>query len=80
MAVADEKLDPINWWKTHKQEFPLLSSLAHNYLAIMATSVPCEQLFSIAGLTITKTRNRLNSDSVRACLCFKSWYNQNFEV
>ena len=30
-----------------------------DYLAIMSTSVPCEQLFSLAGLTVTKSRGPL---------------------
>ncbi len=39
----------------------------------MATSVPCEQLlFSVAGLTITKSRNRLIGKSARALLCYRN--------
>jgi hypothetical protein len=35
--------------------------------------VTCEQAFSVAGNTITKTRNRLNPETARATLCAKSW-------
>jgi len=45
--------------------------MAKNYLAIQATSVSCEQTFPIAGLTISKVQNRLNSETTRALLCLK---------
>jgi hypothetical protein len=54
-------------------EYPSLSKLARDFLSIMATSVPCEQLFSIAGHAITKSRNRLSGNSARELLCLKSW-------
>jgi hypothetical protein len=45
------------WWKAHQKEFPILAQIAHDHLAIQATSVPSEQAFSVARLTITKLRN-----------------------
>jgi len=42
-------------------------------LTIQSTSVPCEQSFSIAGLTISKLRNRLDPETSRGLLCLKSW-------
>jgi hypothetical protein len=65
--------DPLLWWKVHQQEYPILSSIAKDYLIIQATSVPSEQAFSIAGNMISQTRNQLNSDTSRAILCLKSW-------
>ena len=42
-------------------------------LIIQVTSVPSERAFSISGLTISKTRNRLDPETARASLCLKSW-------
>ena len=67
---------PLDWWKLHESEYPVLSKMAKDYLAIMSTSVPCEQFFSIAGKQITQTRNRMHSDTAQACLCLKSWLEQ----
>lgn len=67
---------PLEWWKVHSSEYPILSQMAKDYLTIMSTSVPCEQLFSIAGKQITQTRNRLHPDTTQACLCLKSWLEQ----
>ena len=67
---------PLEWWKIYSSEYPILAQMAKDYLTIMSTSVPCEQLFSIARKQITQTRNRLNSDTIRAYLCLKSWLEQ----
>ena len=69
----DEKVEPLLWWQAHSNEFPVLSKMARDYLTIQATSVASESSFSIAGNTITKTRNRLLPETARACLCSKSW-------
>ena len=71
-ATASTDTSPLDWWKAHEAEYPLLSKLAQDFLSIMATSVPCEQLFFIAGLVITKSRNRLSGNSAREILCLKS--------
>ena len=70
---TDEETEPLIWWHAHSNEFPVLSKMARDYLIIQATSVASEQAFSIAGNTITKTRNRLLPEMARACLCLKSW-------
>lgn len=70
---VDEGTDPFVWWKAHSSEFPVLCDIARDFLSIQATSVASEQAFSVAGNTITKTRNRLLPETARACLCTKSW-------
>ncbi len=44
---------------------------------IQATSVALEQAFSVTGNAITKTRNYLLLETARACLCVKSWIDNN---
>lgn len=70
---CDENVDALLWWQAHSSEFPVLSLMARDYLAIQSTSVACEQAFSVAGNTITKTQNRLHPETARASLCAKSW-------
>ncbi|CAH1771066.1 4279_t:CDS:2, partial [Entrophospora sp. SA101] len=38
--VTNENIDPLNWWKTHQTEFPMLARIAKDYLTVQATSVP----------------------------------------
>ena len=42
----------------------------------MSTSILYKQLFSLAGLTVTKSRNSLDNETVRAVLCLKSWFTE----
>lgn len=69
----DINTDPLLWWKEHQYEYPTLSLIAKDYLCIQATSVAAEQAFSVAGNTITPTRNKLDPETTRATLCLKSW-------
>jgi len=54
--------DPLVWWRTNRDRFPTIARLARKYLAIPATSVTCERIFSDAGNIITKKRSRLTAD------------------
>ncbi|GET00712.1 zinc finger BED domain-containing protein RICESLEEPER 2-like [Rhizophagus clarus] len=73
----EEEIEPLLWWHAHANEFPIISDMARDFLSIQATSVASEQAFSVAGNTITKTRNRLHPETARACLCVKSWITNN---
>ena len=44
-----EDSDPLCYWQKHATQFPRLSQLACNYLAMPASSAPVERLFSVAG-------------------------------
>ena len=45
--------NPLTWWK---EKHANLSLLARKYLGILATSVPSERLFSVAGLVVNNKR------------------------
>ncbi len=51
--------DPLMWWKQHVQEFPRLSRMARQHLAVPATSASPERLFSSVGLVKSDLRGRL---------------------
>lgn len=54
-----ENVDPLLYWQNQTQEYPLLSSVALDYLTIPASSAPIERVFSSAGESTTGKRNRL---------------------
>jgi hypothetical protein len=73
----EDHVDPLLWWQAQQGEFPILCQVARDYLCIQATSVSSEQAFSIAGLTISPLRNRLEDETARITLCLKSWLHEN---
>jgi hypothetical protein len=75
--LNEEETDPLLWWQAHTTEFPILCEMARDFLTIQAISVASEQAFSVAGHTITKTRNHLLPETARATLCVKSWITNN---
>lgn len=74
LPCANEKTEPLEWWKINEPQFPKLACIARDYLAIPATSVPAEQSFSLSKNLITERRNRMLSKTVRECICLKSWW------
>ena len=79
---APIKIDdsPMQFWNRTDS---LLSKLAKKYLAVIATSVPSERLFSKAGKIMTEARNRLSGEHLQYLLFLGSlssedWnFNQN---
>lgn len=53
--------NPLKWWKDNRNVYPCLFALMKKRLCVLATSVPCERIFSKAGQTISKKRSRQSS-------------------
>lgn len=73
--TPNREFDPVNWWleSAQRERFPRLSKMALDLLSAPAMSADCERLFSTAKLTVTDLRTRLDSESLEALLCLKSW-------
>ena len=66
--------DPLQWWCENKHIYPNIAKVAQERLCTLATSVPCERLFSKAGLVLTDRRNRLSDNKVNMILFLNSNY------
>ena len=64
IPCIDYDSDPLQWWSNHRDEFPIIATLAKKYLCVCGTSVPSERLFSKGGHKIGDLRNRLSPDTV----------------
>lgn len=60
-AVISRNQDPLKCWKDQSYNYPNLSILAKKYLCHLGTSVPCERIFSSAGLVLNDRRCHLNT-------------------
>ncbi|WAR00525.1 TRA1-like protein [Mya arenaria] len=58
---VDPRYPALSWWKQNESKYPKLSILAKKYLAIPASSVSSERIFSLTGNLISKKRSRLRS-------------------
>lgn len=60
-SVLSEEEDPVKWWYTQGYKFPYLNILAKEMMCVVATSVPCERVFSKAGMILNERRTRLST-------------------
>ncbi len=74
LDTPDEDVDVLLYWKSKASDLrwaPLVK-MARDYLVVQATSVPSEQVFSIAKHTISAMHNQLDAEKARASLCLKT--------
>lgn len=62
-ALSDDA-NPLQWWSGQQNTLPLLAKYARKYLAIPASSVPSERIFSRGGLIVTDNRVCLTGNNV----------------
>lgn len=54
----------LGWWAEKERLYPNLARLAKKYLAIPASSVPSERIWSLAGNIVTKKRASIKSENL----------------
>ncbi|XP_073954355.1 E3 SUMO-protein ligase ZBED1-like [Choristoneura fumiferana] len=60
--------EPFAWWHERRVVYPRLYNFMLKRLNLVATSVPCERIFSKAGNILTERRRRLTSKKVSQLL------------
>ena len=66
--ACEKSVDPLKWWSVSAATYPTLSLVAHRILSVPATSVPCERLFSTAGVIVNDLRSGLSPQSVNTLI------------
>ena len=73
LPVMERETNIYHYWQAKQYEFPIISKIAADFLAIPATLAPSECVFSVGSDIITKKRNRLTGESVQMIMCLKDW-------
>ena len=65
----------LNWWRARGHQYPKLSKMVKDVLAIQGSSVASEQAFSAARFQIGDHRYSLAEDSLEVSVTFRDWIN-----
>lgn len=60
----DRKKDPLQWWHDRRQLYPHVYAFTLRRFCIVATSVPCERVFSATGQILNERRTLLSTSKV----------------
>ena len=69
----EENFDVILWWSGKTDIYKKLSRMAADFLSLQPSSTASERTFSLGGMTISKNRTSLHTESARELMCLKSW-------
>ena len=69
---AATDVDQLEWWKSHKEQFPLLSYLVRVVFAVPVASSKSERVFSVAGNMVSPKRSRLSTESMESLVVIKT--------
>jgi hypothetical protein len=67
------KVNPVQWWVDHQQQFPRLAALALDILAIPGMAADCERSFSIAKLSVSSQRHPMKPETLEMLQLMKDW-------
>ncbi|KAH9699271.1 BED-type domain-containing protein [Citrus sinensis] len=67
------KFDILLWWRVNSANYPILSSIARDVLAIPVSTVAYESAFSTGGRILDQYRSSLTSDMVEALVLLQNW-------
>lgn len=73
--VLERHKNPLIWWKENSYNYPYLSQLVIKRCCALATSLPCERLFSKAGNILNERRTRLSVNKLKQLLFLNTYLN-----
>lgn len=80
IAERPIRTDPLVYWRSPaiQRSFPRLCRMALDIFSIPCMSDEPERIFSLAGLLVTKRRNRLGCNIIEASECLGDWDRHDF--
>lgn len=74
LDLANLPENPLDFWKNHQMEFPILAKVARQIFSIPATTASVERSFSVAGNIVTKRRTNIKPTQLNDVLFLRSSY------
>ena len=71
--VVGDVADPIRWWVDHQDEYPRLSRLGLDILAIPTMASDCERASGLAKLSVTSQRHSMLESTLEMLQLLKNW-------
>lgn len=71
--LNDSSFDVLGWWKFHGPMYPIVAVIARDILAIPASSVASESVFSTSGRVVDKFRSSMLPETIEALICTQDW-------
>ncbi|WVZ62893.1 hypothetical protein U9M48_012585 [Paspalum notatum var. saurae] len=78
--VDREGFDVLAWWKSNAQKYPILSTMARDFLAIPLSTVSSEAAFSCSGRILGDHRSSLAPEMLEALVCAKDWSRRGMSI
>ncbi|XP_039781265.1 uncharacterized protein LOC120648601 isoform X2 [Panicum virgatum] len=72
-AEDSKRFDVLGWWKARADQFPVLSKMARDFLAIPLSTVSSESAFSCGNRILGDTRGSLTPQMLEALVSAKDW-------
>ena len=70
----------LDWWKLNTSNYPILSKMARDILAIPSSTVASESAFSTSGRILDAFRSSLSPKTVEALVCSQNWLKKDHTI
>ncbi|KNF02339.1 hypothetical protein PSTG_04543 [Puccinia striiformis f. sp. tritici PST-78] len=77
---AEDTRSALIWWKERQGKYPIMSSLARDYLACSASSCAAERTFSAAADVCSGNRGKLLPRTIEMCVSSRMWLKNEVPV
>ncbi|CDO76573.1 hypothetical protein BN946_scf184831.g9 [Trametes cinnabarina] len=77
MSNIESGADLLGYWALNRHVYPYMHQLALDILAVQASAVACERVFSSSKETDTLRRSRINPELMEALQCLKYHFKQS---
>ena len=72
--------DILDWWKLNASNYPILSKMVRDILAIPISTIASKSSFSTSGRILDAFRSSLSPKTVETLVCSQNWLNKDHTI